>query len=70
MTDSLSQLNDASNLSQPLDRDKLQKFSEFLKNCDYTKFFCWIEVGTTELSWSFDRAPKFYGKYNNFILLV
>jgi hypothetical protein len=54
-------LNDCSSLQLPLDSDKLQKFSEFLRTgAEYTKFFCWIVTDSAELSWSYDRSPKFY----------
>ena len=69
MTASLDGLEAFSPDGGYLTNDKLQKFNEFINNADYTKFFCWIELGSGVLSWSFDRAPKFYGKYN-FILLV
>ena len=48
-----------------LTADKLQKFADFLDNNDYKKFFSWIELGSEELSWSFDKAPGFYGKNLN-----
>jgi len=57
----LSDLEPFSDDKGYLTNDKLAKFSEFLDNPDYTKFFCWIELGSEELSWSFDRAPRFYG---------
>jgi len=61
MTASLDGLEAFSPDGGYLTNDKLQKFHEFLNNADYTKFFCWIELGSGVLSWSFDRAPKFYG---------
>jgi hypothetical protein len=44
-----------------LSNDKLVKFHDFLEDPNYVKFFCWIEFGSDELQWSFDRAPRFYG---------
>lgn len=61
LTKKLSDLEPFSDDKGYLTNDKLAKFSEFLDNPDYTKFFCWIELGSEELSWSFDRAPRFYG---------
>lgn len=60
MSNSLDQLEAFSQDGGYLTNDKLMKFHDFLSSCDYTKFFCWIELGSGELSWSFDRAPKFY----------
>ena len=65
MTKKLSDLEPFSDDKGYLTNDKLAKFSEFLDNPDYTKFFCWIELGSEELSWSFDRAPRFYGKWDS-----
>jgi hypothetical protein len=62
MTKNLEGLEAFSEDKGYLTNEKLGKFSEFLENPDYTKFFCWIELGSSELSWSFDRAPYFYGK--------
>ena len=45
-----------------LSNDKLVKFHDFLEDNNYIKFFIWIEFGSEDLQWSFDKAPRFYGK--------
>lgn len=44
-----------------LSNDKLQKFFDFLENHDYIKFFVWLNE-KLEVEFSFDSAPKFFGK--------
>jgi hypothetical protein len=61
MTAELENLEPYSGDKNFLTNDKLQKFADFLDNTDYKKFFCWIELNSDELSWSFDKAPRFYG---------
>jgi hypothetical protein len=62
MTAELENLEPYSGDKNYLTADKLQKFADFLDNTDYKKFFIWIELNSDELSWSFDKAPRFYGK--------
>jgi len=45
-----------------LSNDKLQKFFDFLENCDYIKLFVWLNE-KLEVELSYDSAPKFFGKY-------
>lgn len=46
-----------------LSNDKLRKFHDFLENLEYTTFFVWIEGESNVLSYSYARAPRFYGKF-------
>jgi len=41
--------------------EKMHKFFDFLENPEYLKFFVWLNQ-ESEVEYSFDSAPKFFGK--------
>lgn len=42
--------------------EKMHKFFDFLENPEYLKFFVWLNQ-ESEVEYSFDSAPKFFGKF-------